>query len=265
MNKRLQQGASFLQNLFFIAGIVTCIVAVMTYLDRKKEPSTPPPTEKTETIAIGGQEEPNIEEKETSEEEIQQNPIQQEENQFKSTGKIIGHYTAFANGTAIDNETNIMWARCSLGQEWDIKNLTCLGSAKEYTLMQAYKAIEKLNQNNYLGYNDWKLPNISDCNVLSSIFSKTETTCKKDCHTGFKWVKVTSNDEIEYKCKDDYQKFTINTKVFPNSEVQYWSYSAYASGYYTGQEFFKQTFNVDTGDKSAYNSYISYVRVVRSN
>ncbi len=133
----------------------------------------------------------------------------------------IGHYTAYSNGTAVDNETGMMWARCSVGQEWDSENLTCTGEVEKYTWEDAFKAIEKLNQQNYLGYSDWQLPHIEDLSNL------------RYCSTGFKSTtfiptKNNADKEVGNKCngtRDEEQQIpTINKTVFPNTkDFFYWS------------------------------------------
>ncbi len=58
----------------------------------------------------------------------------------KVTSTTIGHYTAYSDGTAVDNDTDMMWARCSIGQEWDNDSLTCTGEAEKYTWESAIKS-----------------------------------------------------------------------------------------------------------------------------
>ncbi len=132
----------------------------------------------------------------------------------KNQGIKIDKYTAYANGTAVDNETGMMWDRCSIGQKWDSEQLTCTGEAQTYNWEDALKAIEKLNANNHLGYSDWQLPHIEDLSQL------------RYCSDGFEDkntipTKAGGEKEIDESCKgDDYQIPTTNKIVFPNIPYQ---------------------------------------------
>lgn len=70
------------------------------------------------------------------------------------------------NGTVTDNQTGLMWMRCSLGQMWD--GTTCTERASTYTWAQA---LATASETNYAGFSDWYLPNIKE---LTSI---VETAC----------------------------------------------------------------------------------------
>ncbi len=135
----------------------------------------------------------------------------------------ISHYTVYANGTAVDKNTNMMWARCAIGQEWDSDNLTCTGKAKTYNWSDAFKAIETLNAENYLGYSDWQLPHIEDLSNLRYCSDDFKETTKIPTKAG-------GEKEVERRCKgDNYQKPTIDKRVFPNTNAYfYWSSSPYS-------------------------------------
>ncbi len=243
MKKKFQQGASFLQNFFFIAGIVTCIVAVMTYLDKQKSSID----DGSETTGVGTQKKSKKE---------QENPTQKKEEPPKSTGTKIGHYTAYTNGTAVDSETGMMWSRCSIGQKWDSEKFTCSGKAEIFTWEDTFKAIEKLNQQNYLGYNNWQLPHIEDLSNL------------RYCSNGFKETitiptKTGGKKAIENYCIDGiyYQKPAIDKRVFPNTaESFYWSSSPF---YYSNYDLWGVGFD-DGGIGNGVKNYGKCVRVVRS-
>jgi len=66
------------------------------------------------------------------------------------------------NGTVTDLTTGLMWLQKTINADLNDKNNT-------YTWEEALLWITQLNQDNYAGYNDWRLPNI---NELVSIFNR---------------------------------------------------------------------------------------------
>lgn len=104
-------------------------------------------------------------------------------------------FTVNNNGTVTDNQTGLMWMRCSLGQTWGGEK--CEGSATNYTWRQALVSSDK---SNLAGFNDWYLPNIKE---LASI--------------------------IEISCYHP----AINNTLFPSTQSRvYWTSSHSASSSY---------------------------------
>ena len=100
-------------------------------------------------------------------------------------------YILHADGTATQKTTGLMWARCSLGQEWD--GSVCKGAAATFSWGEAQK-LAHLEE--FAGYDDWRLPNK---NQLDSI--------------------------IEGRCVVP----AVNLKVFPSTQATfYWTSSPYA-------------------------------------
>ena len=133
-------------------------------------------------------------------------------------------FTLNDNGTVTDNQTGLIWMRCSLGQIWD--GTTCTEYASSYTWAQA---LAGANETNYAGFSDWYLPNIKE---LASI--------------------------VESACYNP----AINQTVFPNTpSSRYWSSSPDASFYYNNA--WNVYFNKG-GDYSNGKSYDSHVRLVRA-
>lgn len=167
----------------------------------------------------------------------------------------IAHYTVFADGTAVDNNTELMWARCSVGQTW--QNGSCVGEAEKYTWEDAFSAIEQLNKDNYLGYSDWRLPHIEELHSLLY------------CNTGFASTyiipsKAGDTKTVKEGCKgNNYQRPTIHSEVLkmPNAlYLEYWSSSPYA-----GNSDYAWYVYFGDGYANNYNKGISYhVRAVRS-
>ncbi|WP_227431186.1 DUF1566 domain-containing protein [Psychrobacter sp. I-STPA6b] len=147
-------------------------------------------------------------------------------------GILIDHYTVFDDGTAIDNDTRMMWSRCSIGQTWNGK--TCIGEANKYTWNEAVDAVKQLNTENYLGYDDWQMPHIEDLHSL--IY----------CNKGFVEMrniptKMNTEKQVGWFCQGGdygYQKPTINQQAFPNTIKRfYWSSSVQQDDYMWGIYF----------------------------
>lgn len=132
---------------------------------------------------------------------------------IKVGGRKVGHYTVYPDGTAVDNNTDMMWARCSIGQEWN--GSSCTGKGTQYTWNDASIMVRILNDSNYLGYNDWQLPHIEDLATLI------------ECDTGFKLkIAIPSKHGGQTKvgdtCKSNtYLEPSINKKVFSNTDGSY--------------------------------------------
>ena len=71
------------------------------------------------------------------------------------------------DATVIHQSTTLTWDRCSLGQTWDINTSNCTGTTKTYTWQNALKEVNNRNSTNYLGFNDWRLPNINEFQSIS--------------------------------------------------------------------------------------------------
>lgn len=69
-----------------------------------------------------------------------------------------------------DLKTGLMWARCFYGSSWSVLNADCaVDSAPTVTWKDALKAVDKANTDAFLGYTDWRLPNIKE---LASIVER---------------------------------------------------------------------------------------------
>jgi hypothetical protein len=77
----------------------------------------------------------------------------------KNLGKFI-----VQNEIAIDLQMKLMWLRFAYGQRWLDGEL--VGLSQKVNWENAMKIPEFFNQQNYLGYNDWRLPNIYELKTL---------------------------------------------------------------------------------------------------
>lgn len=160
-------------------------------------------------------------------------------------------------GLWLDSASDLIWMRCSLGQEWD--GNTCIGELKKYTWKQAQEVVNAINLNGgFAGFSDWQLPHIED---LASL---------RYCSKGFVGqVEIPSKFEnktiISLSCKEplmgSIQKPTINIEVFPNTDfhAMYWS-SVPNINYDNG------VWGVNFSNGNTYGGYAiskGYVRLVR--
>lgn len=67
------------------------------------------------------------------------------------------HWLTLANGTARNIDTQLIWARCYVGQTWT--GTTCAGDA---TLMKWQSALQTADTAAFAGAADWRLPNIKE-------------------------------------------------------------------------------------------------------
>ncbi len=112
--------------------------------------------------------------------------------------KIINRYQV-KNDLVKDNETGLMWMRCSLGQIWN--NSTCDGEATAYT----WKKAMSFNKNfNYADYDDWRLPTIQELKTLVYCSSGQPT----------EWNEFIIESEYD-GCAGDYKNPTVVQEVFP--------------------------------------------------
>ncbi len=76
------------------------------------------------------------------------------------------------NGTVSDAATGLTWDQCALGQRPAVGiGCTAVANATSFTWRQALVAAVAANAQNYLGYNDWRLPNAKELESLIAIGS----------------------------------------------------------------------------------------------
>ena len=69
-----------------------------------------------------------------------------------------------------DFKTDLMWVRCFHGSNWDIAASDCrVDDQPRITWKEALKAVDAANDVAYLGYTDWRMPNIKE---LASIVER---------------------------------------------------------------------------------------------
>lgn len=75
----------------------------------------------------------------------------------------LGAFAINPDGTATDARTGLTWDRCLLGQDRDNE---CAGPGEPYDWESGLAAAEAANAAGYLGYEDWRLPNIRELRSL---------------------------------------------------------------------------------------------------
>ncbi|EJL6407792.1 DUF1566 domain-containing protein [Vibrio cholerae] len=128
-------------------------------------------------------------------------------------GVINQRYLDQLDGTVLDFETNLVWMRCSYGQNWNGK--TCIGEAQKISWHDAIKLTY-----NFAGSTAWRLPTVEELDSLVYC-SKGR---KPSARPNGEHVAATDGECIG----DNYQRPTINISAFPNTQNGYWSSSPHA-------------------------------------
>lgn len=160
---------------------------------------------------------------------------------------------------------DLEWMRCSIGQKWE--NNTCTGVAKKFDWHEAHKIIEAFNsQAKFLGYSDWRLPNIKELSELRH--------CDSNKAKDTTYVKRTSWKEYSIQQPSSFVTFrhcaehgsVINKKYFPNTPDDI------TVGFWSGTETYQQAYTVEFSfgfirEESISGQYAKkrYVRLVRKN
>ncbi|MEO8343901.1 MAG: DUF1566 domain-containing protein [Gallionella sp.] len=87
--------------------------------------------------------------------DTQSYPMSIHAEQFKDNG----------DGTLTDNQSKLIWMRCSLGQVWS--GATCTGAPRTYIWQSAKDEAGRLNQQGgYAGHSDWRVPQIFELAMI---------------------------------------------------------------------------------------------------
>jgi hypothetical protein len=135
--------------------------------------------------------------------EIEATAKRLKDNSEKFIDNKDGTVTLKANGWIWQRSNDLMWQRCSIGQNWT--GTTCEGDAKKFTWDDAIKLTS-----NFAGYNDWRLPTNKE--LRSLIY----------CSDGM--TQTLGKEESGRLCTASPLSPTINTIYFPNTPSDwFWS------------------------------------------
>ncbi len=123
------------------------------------------------------------------------------------------------DGTVSDKRTNLTWARCSVGQNWD--GQTCSGTATEFNSDDLISVINSANGivtgTREVGKPFWRLPTVDELETL--IF----------CSKGYEYKALPSGKYVaQQSCFEEYSQPRIDLTAFPNTpkvNSDYWTSS----------------------------------------
>ena len=109
------------------------------------------------------------------------------------------------NDVVVDNMTGLMWDRCPFGVAWDNVNSSCGSSPSQYTWAAALSQAA----GSYLGYSDWRLPNVKElaslvehkCGSILSGSQAINATIFPDTPSTSFWSSTYSNDPYSFALK----------------------------------------------------------------
>ncbi len=81
---------------------------------------------------------------------------------YRSPGYLPDRFEPRADGTVYDRATDLVWARCDLGQRWDGRR--CSGYAELRSWPEALQAVARFNEQEAAAARpaDWRLPNLKE-------------------------------------------------------------------------------------------------------
>ncbi len=99
-----------------------------------------------------------------------------------------GNFTSNVDGTVTDNNTGLVWQRCSDG----LSGATCAtGTATSYTWQAALNRVVTLNQTGFAGQRDWRLPNRNELATILD-YSRRDPAADNTAFPGFRPVGVST-------------------------------------------------------------------------
>ena len=104
-------------------------------------------------------------------------------------------FTIHNDGTVTDNQTGLMWMRCSLGQIWD--GASCTGNVTKFTWEEA---LSTPGHNDFAGFTDWYLPNFRELNSiveLACVHPAINQTVFPDTPSYVYWSSSPSADKFD--------------------------------------------------------------------
>ena len=168
-------------------------------------------------------------------------------------------YVVNKNGTIFSEKEQLLWMRCSVGQQW--KGANCSGEAEEF---QWPKAVEI--KKDFAGYSDWRLPTREELASLVFCDNQSKKFSKSDNFPSTKEGRELAITGDDYGCKgkpvNDHKTPTIVEGVFPDTlKSSYWTSSNY---WPDSKKPEKAVIDFDKGGRTARSPQgLAYVRLVR--
>ena len=129
-------------------------------------------------------------------------------------------YSDNGDGTVTDTYTNLIWMRCSLGQDWNSSSGACDEAASSFSWSGA---LNQARKSSHAEYDDWRLPNVKELTSLlkhtssyPSINSTIFPNMPTDDGTNF-WTSTPSVSTDSYSWLVDFYDYTGDTA---NNRVQ---------------------------------------------
>ena len=159
-----------------------------------------------------------------------------------------------ASGQWRDPDTDLIWMRCSIGQEWT--GTTCIGEPLELNWQDAkdYFSLSIFSVEGFAGHTDWRLPSIEELSGIrrcsTGWMHRAKYTTKQTSEGSVSvkeslgvWMTEVITEEntkdMPWWCNDGSVTPSLNTVIFPNSPKSaghYWSSSSHpklnGSGWY---------------------------------
>lgn len=123
-------------------------------------------------------------------------------------------YIQYDNGTVLDTSTNLQWKKCLEG----LSGENC-ENGEPLTMFQA-RLNNYAKKITFAGYSDWRIPTLDELNTL--VYCSTNKR-KNIIVKANGFIKKEQNKYLNGECALDYDRPTINTKFFPNSNKSVWT------------------------------------------
>lgn len=134
-------------------------------------------------------------------------------------------YTDHGDGTVTDNQSKLMWRKCSIGENPQ----DCIGEPQLLNWQEAHASAAIT----YAGYTNWRVPNIKE------LMSLVERTCENPAIN----LTMFSIDEKDHSFSDPFTIFWAST---PNYIDPYNDLNTAAIALRFSEEPFPQTYTKDT-------------------
>ena len=144
---------------------------------------------------------------------------QQQEILARRQAAHFSRYEIHRDGTVTDKQTDLMWMRCRVGQQW--VNNRCTGVAEDHNESSANATV---GAHRFAGYRDWRIPSLRELHSIVYCSSAEYGLARLDFDAlddpgnqarGNLWESLVGRN----LCLDDFPRPTINLLAFPDPEI----------------------------------------------